>query len=180
MLRPLLVSCLASLLLSCAANSARPLRFVDCTRTAYCTPFAEWPNPSWEEKHEALYSRGLVSIVHEMACGKMVTRGRKLAYVSAQALSVPCASGSALLRHVKDREQGNQLLAAGDIDAVVEFERSNASRINGGIEVPLAVVYYGKTRKHGTDSRLEGMDNYLIVQTEAMTELRLVSRSARD
>jgi hypothetical protein len=180
MLRPLLMFCLAPLLLSCAANSTRPLRFVDCTRTAYCTPFAEWPNPSWSEKHEALYSQGVMSIVHEMACGKMVTRGRRLAYVSAQELSIPCAAGSASLRHVPDREHGNRLLAAGDIDSVVEFERSNASRINGGIEVPLAVVYYGKVRKHGADSRLEGMDNYLIVQTEGMTELRLVSRSARD
>jgi len=116
--------------------------------------------------------------LHEMACGKMVDRGRKLAYVAADDLSVPCASGPAQIRHVKDRDDGNRLLAAGRIDYVVEFERANASKVRGGIEVPLSAVFYGRTRKKGTDSRLDGMDNYLIVQTEAMTEVRLISRAA--
>jgi len=143
-----------------------------------CGSLDDWPDPSWSAKHEALYRQGVRSILHEMACGKMVDRGRKLAYVAADDLSVPCASGPAQIRHVKDRDDGNRLLAAGRIDYVVEFERANASKVRGGIEVPLSAVFYGRTRKKGTDSRLDGMDNYLIVQTEAMTEVRLISRAA--
>jgi hypothetical protein len=140
---------------------------------------AEAPNPALPDQHEALYTQGVRSILHEMACGKLATRGRKLAYVSAQEISVPCASGSMAIRHVNDRDQGNRLLAAGDIHAVVEFERANASRIREGIELPFSAVYYGKARKHGTDSRLEGMDNYLIVRTGTMTELRLISQTTQ-
>jgi hypothetical protein len=113
-----------------------------------------------------------------MTCGKMVTRGRRLAYVAANDLSVPCASDPTQIRHVKNRDDGNRLLAAGRIDYVVEFERANASRVRDGIELPLSASFYGRTTKTGTASRLEGMDNYLIVQTEAMTEVRLISRAA--
>jgi hypothetical protein len=115
-----------------------------------------------------------------MACGKMVARGRRLAYVAADDLSVPCVSGSAQIRHVKVRDDGNRLLAAGRIDYVVEFERANASRVNDGIEVPFSAIFYGRAKKTGTDSRLEGMDNYLIVQTEGMAEVRLISRAAHE
>jgi hypothetical protein len=115
-----------------------------------------------------------------MACGKMVSRGRRLAYVAADDLSVPCTPGPAQIQHVKNRDDGNRLLAAGRIDYVVEFERANASRVSDGIEVPLSASFYGRTRKTGTDSRLEGMDNYLIVQTEATTEVRLVSRATHE
>jgi hypothetical protein len=180
MVRTLLAFCFALLLLSCASPPARPLRFVDCTQMAYCDSLIEWPDPSWSAKHEALYWQGVRSILHEMACGKMVSRGRRLAYVAADDLSVPCASGPAQIRHVKSRDDGNRLLAAGRIDYVVEFERANASRVSDGIEVPLSASFYGRTRKTGTDSRLEGMDNYLIVQTEAATEVRLVSRAAHE
>jgi hypothetical protein len=180
MVRTLLAFCFALLLSSCASTPARSLRFVDCTQTEYCGALDDWPDPSWSAKHEALYRQGLRSILHEMACGKMVGKGRRLAYVAADDLSVPCASGPAQIRHVKDRDDGNRLLAAGRIDYVVEFERANASRVRDGIEVPLSAIFYGRARKTGTDSRLEGMDNYLIVQTEAMTEVRLISRAAHE
>jgi hypothetical protein len=180
MVRPLLTFCFALLLLSCASTTARPLRFVDCTQMDYCGPLDDWPDPSWSAKHEALYREGVRSILHEMACGKMVARGRRLAYVAADDLSIPCGSAPAQLRHVKDRADGNRLLAAGRIDYVVEFERANASRVRGGIEVPLSAIFYGRARKSGADSRLEGMDNYLLVQTEATTEVRLISRAAHE
>ena len=146
----------------------------------YCDSLIEWPDPSWSAKHEALYWQGARSILREMACGKMVSRGRRLAYVAADDLSVPCGSGPTQIRHVKNRDDGNRLLAAGRIDYVVELDRANASRISDGIEVPLSASFYGRTRKTGTDSRLEGMDNYLIVQTEATTEVRLISRAAHE
>jgi len=180
MARPLLAFCCALLLLSCASTSARTLRFVDCTQMDYCGSLDDWPDPSWSAKHEVLYREGVRTILHEMACGKMMARGRRLAYVAADDLSVPCGSGPAQIRHVKNRDDGNRLLAAGQIDYVVEFERANASRVRGGIEVPLSASFYGKTRKRGTDSRLDGMDNYLIVQTEAATEVRLISRAAHE
>jgi hypothetical protein len=180
MVRPLLAFCLALPLLSCATTSERPLRFVDCTRMDYCSSLKNWPDPSWSTKHEALYRHGVRSIVHEMSCGKMVSRGRRLAYVAADDLSLPCESGQAQVRHVKDRDAGNRLLATGRIDYMVEFERANASRVNGGIEVPLSAIFYGKGRKSGGDSRLEGMDNYVIVQTDTMTEVRLISRAAHE
>jgi hypothetical protein len=180
MVRTLLAFCFALLLLSCASTPAPPLRFVDCTQTDYCESLIDWPDPSWSAKHEALYRQGIRSILHEMACGKMVSRGRRLAYVAADDLSVPCASGPAQIRHVKNRNEGNRLLAAGRIDYVVEFERANASRVSDGIEVPLSASFYGRTRRKGTDSRLEGMDNYLIVQTEGMAEVRLISRAAHE
>jgi hypothetical protein len=110
----------------------------------------------------------------------MVSRGRRLAYVAADDLSVACAAGPAQIRQVKNRDDADRLLAAGRIDYVVEFERANASRVRDGIEVPLSAIFYGRARKTGTDSRLEGMDNYLIVQTEAMTEVRLISRAAHE
>ena len=103
-----------------------------------------------------------------------------MAYVATDDLAVPCGSGSAQIRHVKARDDGNKLLAAGRIDYVVEFERANASKVNDGIEVPFSAVFYGRTRKTGSDSRLEGMDNYLIVQTDAMAEVRLISRAAHE
>lgn len=146
----------------------------------YCDSLIDWSDPSWSAKHEALYRQGVRSILHEMACGKMVARGRRLAYVAADDLSVPCASGPAQIRHVKARDDGNRLLAAGRIDYVVEFERANASRVRDGIEVPFSAIFYGRTRRKGTDSRLEGMDNYLIVQTDAMSEVRLISRAAHE
>jgi hypothetical protein len=180
MVRTLLALCFALLLPSCASTSAPPLRFVDCTQTDYCGSLDDWPDPSWSAKHEALYRRGVRSILHEMACGKMVERGRRLAYVAADDLSVPCASGQAQIRYVKDRDHGNRLLAAGRIDYLVEFERANASKVRGGIEVPLTASFYARTRRTGTDSRLEGMDNYLIVQTEAMAEVRLISRATHE
>ena len=178
MRHPLLALCLAPLLLSCASNSAPLMRFVDCTRTAYCAPLAEWPNPSPVEKIDVLYARGVRSILREMACGKMVARGRRLAYVSERDLAVPC--GSAPIRHVRDRDHGNRLLAAGDIDYVVEFERATPSKVSGGIDMSVSAVFYGKAGRRGADSRLEGMDNYLIVQTKAMTELRLISQTMHD
>jgi hypothetical protein len=180
MVRTLLALGFALLFLSCASTTARPLRFVDCTQLNYCDSLIDWPDPSWSPKHEALYRQGLRSILHEMACGKMVARGRRLAYVAADDLSVPCVSGSAQIRHVKVRDDGNRLLAAGRIDYVVEFERANASRVNDGIEVPFSAIFYGRAKKTGTDSRLEGMDNYLIVQTEGMAEVRLISRAAHE
>jgi len=180
MVRTHLAFCLSLLLLSCATTPGRPLRVVDCTQMNYCDSLVDWPDPSWSPKHEALYRQGVQSILQEMACGKRVAKGRRLAYVAADDLSVPCASGPAQLRHVKDRDDGNRLLAAGRIDYVVEFERANASRIRDGIEVPVSASFYGRTRKAGTDSRLEGMDNYLIVQTEGMAEVRLISRAAHE
>ena len=180
MVRQLLAFCFALSLLSCASAPARPLRFVDCTQMDYCSSLKDWPDPSWSTKHEALYWQGVRSILHEMSCGRMVARGRRLAYVAANDLSVPCTSGPAQIRHVKDRDDGNRLLAAGRIDYVVEFERANASRVRDGIELPLSAIFYGRARKTGSDSRLEGMDNYVIVQTDDMTEVRLISRAAHE
>jgi hypothetical protein len=115
--------------------------------------------------------------LQEMGCGKMVSRGRRLAYVAADDLSISCVSGPTQVRHVKDRDDGDRLLAAGRIDYVVEFERADASMVRGGIEVPLSATFYGRSRK--ADSQLEGMDNYLIVRTDRMAEVRLVSRGSR-
>jgi hypothetical protein len=114
-----------------------------------------------------------------MACGRVVAWGRKLAYVAQGDLSVTCSSGRAQIQHVRNRDDGNRLLAAGRIDYVVEFERADASRVRDGIEVPLSASFYGRSRKGRADSRLEGMDNYLIVQTDKMAEVRLVSRAGR-
>jgi hypothetical protein len=177
MVRPLLALCLALPLLSCASTSGRSLRFVDCTQSDYCGPLDDWPGPSWSKKHEALYRQGVRSILQEMACGRMSARGRRLAYVAADEVSVSCASGRTKIQHVKDRDHGNRLLAAGRVDYVVEFDRANATMVRGGIEVPLSASFYGKVRRTGTDSRLEGMDNYVVVQTDTMAEVRLVSRA---
>lgn len=144
----------------------------------YCGSLDDWPDPSWSKTHEALYRQGVQSILKEMACGKLATRGRRLAYVADADLDVSCTSDRGQLRHVKDRDDGNRLLAAGRIDYVVEFERANAAAVRGGIEVPLSASFYGKARRTGTDSRLEGMDNYVIVQTDKMAEVRLVSRAS--
>jgi hypothetical protein len=133
---------------------------------------------SWSQKHEALYWQGVRSILLEAACGKMVARGRKLAYVAEDELSVSCASGDKRIRRVKDRDDGNRLLHAGRIDYVVEFERADASAVRGGIQVPLSASYYGKPGRAGTDPRLEEIDTYLIVKTDTMAEVRLVSRAA--
>jgi hypothetical protein len=179
MVRPLLTLCFVLPLLSCASASTRPLRFVDCTRAEYCSTLNEWPDSSWSKKHEALYWQGVRSILQEMACGKIVAWGRKLAYVAHDTLSVSCSSGRAPIHHVKDRDDGNRLLAAGRIDYVVEFERADASMVRGGIEVPLSASFYGRARKGRANSRLEGMDNYLVVQTDTMAEVRLVSRAGR-
>jgi hypothetical protein len=179
MLRSQLALCFVLPLLSCGSASTRPLRFVDCTRAAYCSALKDWPDSSWSKKHEALYWQGVRSILHEMACGRVVAWGRKLAYVARDDLSVSCSSGRAQIHHVKDRDDGNRLLAAGRIDYVVEFERADASRVRDGIEVPLSASFYGRSRKGRADSRLEGMDNYLIVQTDKMAEVRLVSRAVR-
>lgn len=179
MVRTLLALCFVLPLLSCGSTSTRPLRFVDCTQAEYCGPLDDWPGSSWSKKHEALYWRGVRSILREMACGRMAARGDRLAYVAADDLSVSCPSGHAPIRHVKDRTDGNKLLAAGRIDHIVEFDRANAAMVRGGIEVPVSASFYGRVRRTGTDSRLEGMDNYLIVQTDTMAEVRLVSRAGR-
>jgi hypothetical protein len=176
MTRPRLAFCLVPLLLSCASTT-RPLRFVDCIQAEYCHQVDDWPAPSWSRKHETLYWRGVRSILQEMACGQMATRGRRLAYVARDDLSVSCASGRSRIHHVKDRDSGNRLLATGQIDYVVEFERSNAAMVRGGIGVPLSASFYGRVRRSGTSSRLEGMANYLAVQTDKMAEVRLVSRA---
>ena len=114
----------------------------------------------------------------EMACGKLATRGSKLGYVGDAELSLSCEHSRTELRRVKDRNDGDRLLKAGRIDYVVEFERANATMVNGGIQVPFSMAYYGKPARKGADSRLEAVDTYLIVQTEKMAEVRLVSRAA--
>jgi hypothetical protein len=179
MVRTPFALCLVLLLLSCTSTTARPLRFVDCTQVVYCGPLHDWPSPAWSTRHEALYWRGVRSILQEMACGKMVARGRRLAYVAADDLSVSCASSPAHLRHVKDLNDGNKLLAAGRVDYVVEFDRANASMVRNGIEVPLSATFYGRASRKGGDARLEAMDNYLVVQTDSLAEVRLLSRAAR-
>jgi len=179
MFRPhLLAFCLALPILSCASTTARPLRVVDCTQGEYCGTFREWAAPSGSNQHEALYWRGVGSILREMACGKIVSRGRKMAYVADGELPVACEHGRAQLHRVKDRDDGNRLLREGRIDYVVEFERANATMVNGGVQVPFSASYYGKPPRRGADSRLEGVDNYLIVETDKMAEVRLVSRAA--
>jgi hypothetical protein len=177
MTRPLLASSLVLLLLSCASAKQRPLRFVDCIEAQYCNPLDDWPAPAWSGKHEILYWRGVRSILQEMACGRMLAPGRRLAYVARDDLSVSCASGQSRIHPVKDRDHGNRLLAAGQVDYVVEFERANAAMVRGGIGVPLSASFYGRVRRTGTSSRLEGMANYLAVQTDRMAEVRLVSRA---
>jgi hypothetical protein len=177
MIRPLLAFSLVLLLLSCASTTKRPLRFVDCIEAEYCHQVDDWPAPAWSRKHETLYWRGVRSILQEMACGRMAARGRRLAYVAGADLSVSCASGHSRIHHVKDRDGGNRLLATGQIDYVVEFERANAAMVRGGIGVPLSASFYGRVRRTGTGSRLEGMANYLAVQTDTMAEVRLVSRA---
>jgi hypothetical protein len=177
MIRPLLSFCAALLLLSCASTTSRPLRFVDCIEGEYCDQLDDWPAPSWSGRHEALYWRGVRSILQEMACGMMASRGHRLAYVARDDLSVSCASGASRIHYVKDRDHGNKLLAAGKIDFVVEFDRADPSMVRNGIEVPLSASFYGKVRRTGTSSRLEGMHNYLVVQTDTMAEVRLVSRA---
>jgi hypothetical protein len=179
MIRPLLVFGFALSLLSCASTSSRLLRVVDCTQLTYCSSIDDSPEASWSAKHEALYWQGVRSILHELTC-KKVPRGSRLAYVAANDISVPCASYPAQIHNVKDRDQGSLLLATGQVDYVVEFERANASQSRRGIAIPFSVSFYGRTKKNGADSRLEGMDNYLIVQTEAMTEVRLISRAAHE
>ena len=177
MFRPLLAFCLTLPLVSCASTTTRPLRFVDCIEGEYCNQLDDWPAPSWSTRHEALYWRGVRSILQEMACGMMAARGHRLAYVARDDLSVSCASGDSRIRYVKNRDDGNRLLAAGKIDFVVEFDRANGSMVRGGIEVPLSASFYGRVRRTGTSSRLEGMHNYLVVQTDNMAEVRLVSRA---
>ena len=179
MVRSLLTLCCVLPLLSCASASSQSLRLVDCTRAEYCRALKEWSDPFWSKQHEALYAQGVRSILQEMACGKVVTWGRRLAYVARADLSVSCASGRSQIRYVKDRDDGNKLLAAGRIDYVVEFERADASKIRGGIKIPVSASFYGRARKGRADSRLEGMDNYLIVKTDTMAEVRLVSRAGR-
>ena len=179
MVRPLLAFCLALPLVSCASTTAPPMRVVDCTQGEYCGELNDWPGPSWSKRHEALYWQGVRSILQEMACGRIAARGRRLAYVAHDDLSVSCEAGPTQIRHVKDRDDGNKLLAAGRVDYVVEFDRANAAMVRGGIEVPLSASFYGKARRRGADSQLEGMDTYLIVQTDTMAEVRLVSRAAR-
>jgi hypothetical protein len=161
-------------LLSCASGN-RPMRLVDCTQGDYCGVLHETPDSSWSPKHEALYWRGVRSILQEMACGPMGNRGRKLAYVAAEDLSVSCSSGSARARRVRTRDDGDKLLGAGQVDYVVEFDRANPSMLRGGTEVPISASYYGRA---GRDSRLEGVDTYLVVQTDTLAEVRLVSRAA--
>jgi hypothetical protein len=112
-----------------------------------------------------------------MACGKLVVRGSKLAYVADNELSVSCEHSRAQLHHVKNRRDADRLLKAGRIDYVVEFDRADATMVNGGIQVPFSASYYGKPPRAGADSRLEGVDNYLVVQTDKMAEVRLVSRA---
>ena len=79
---------------------------------------------------------------------------------------------------MKDRDDANRLLAKGAIDYVVEFERSNASTVRDGVQVPVSASYYGKPRRFDTDPRLEAVDTYVIVKTDKMAEVRLVSRAA--
>ncbi len=165
-------------MLSCASTSGRPLRVVDCTQGEYCDTLHEWPAPSWSNRHEALYQRGVGSILREMACGKIAAKGTKLAYVAKDEVSVACESSRTKLLHVKDRSDGDRLLKAGRIDYVVEFEKANATMVNGGIQVPFSASYYGKPARAKADSRLEGVDTYLVVETDKMSEVRLVSRAA--
>lgn len=178
--RPLLVLGFTFLLLACSSTSTRPLRLVDCTRTAYCSLEGDWPEMAWSAEHEALYWQGVRSIVHGMACGQPATKGRKLAYIAKDSFPISCAANPAPIHHVKDRDQGNRLLAAGEVDHVVAFERANASGVKGDIEVPVSVSFYGRSKKSGVDSRLEGMDNYIIVKTNTITEVRLISRAAHE
>jgi hypothetical protein len=178
MLRPhLLALCLVFPILSCASTPARRLRVVDCTQGDYCDALREWPAPSWSHQHESLYRRGIGSILGEMACGKILVGGRNLAYVAAGELSIPCDRSRAQLHRVDSRDDGNRLLRSGRIDYVVEFERADASMVSGGIQVPFSASYYGKPPRRGADSRLERVDNYLVVETDKMTEVRLVSRA---
>jgi hypothetical protein len=160
------------LLLSCASSS-RPLRFVDCTQGEYCGVLDETPDPSWSSKHQALYLRGVRSILQQMACGSVGRR--KLAYVAEADLSLSCPSGTIGVRRVQTRDDGNKLLGARQVDYVVEFDRANPSAVRGGTEVPISASYYGRA---GRESRLEGVDTYLVVQTDTMAEVRLVSRAA--
>jgi len=179
MVRPhLFAFCLATSLLACASAPARPLRVVDCTQGDYCDTFHEWPAPSWSKEHETLYRRGIGSILRELACGKLAARGSKLAYVSDDDLAVSCEHGRTQLRRVKERGEGDRLLVAGRIDFVVEFERANGVMVNGGIQVPFSATFYGKPPRAGADSRLQAVDNYLIVQTNKLAEVRLISRAA--
>jgi len=164
--------------LSCASTGARPLRVVDCTHGDYCDTLHEWPAQSWSSRHEALYQRGVGSILREMACGRLAARGTKLAYVAKDEVKVPCESSRIQVRRVKDRSDGDRLLKAGRIDYVVEFEKANASMVSGGIEVPVSASYYGKPPRANADSRLEGVGTYLVVETDKMSEVRLVSRAA--
>jgi hypothetical protein len=112
-----------------------------------------------------------------MACGKPTARGSKLAYVADDDLAVSCEHGRAQLHHVKNRKDADRLLKAGRIDYVVEFDKADATMVNGGIQVPFSASFYGKPPRAGADSRLEGVDNYLVVQTKEMAEVRLVSRA---
>jgi hypothetical protein len=173
----LLALCLAIPLLSCASTQ-RSLRVVDCTQGEYCGTFHEWPAPSWSKEHETLYRRGIGSLLQEMACGNLSSRGSKLAYVSSDELSISCDHSRTQLHRVKDRGDGDRLLVAGRIDYVVEFERANGVMVNGGIQVPFSATYYGKPPRKGADSRLEAVDTYLVVQTNKLAELRLISRAA--
>ncbi len=165
-------------LLSCASTSGRPLRLVDCTHGDYCDTLHEWPAPSWSSRHEALYQRGVGSILREMACGRMAAKGSKLAYVAKDELSLPCRGGRTQLLQVKDRSDGDRLLEAGRVDYVVEFEKANATMVSGGIQVPFSASYYGKPPRAKADSRLEGVETYLAVETDKMAEVRLVSKAA--
>jgi hypothetical protein len=179
MVRPHLLALFIALpLLSCASSSSKPLRVVDCTQKEYCGVLDERPDASWSKNHEALYWRGVRSILVEMACGRTATRGRKLAYVAEDDLPVSCASGDAQVRRVKDRSDADRLLSAGRIDFLVEFERANASKVRGGIQLPISASYYGRPRRSGKDSRLEAIYTYLVVQTDKVAEVRLVSRAA--
>jgi hypothetical protein len=155
------------------------MRVVDCTQGDYCGTLREWPAPSWSSQHEALYRRGVGSILQELACGKTASsRGRKLAYVGDGELPGSCGQSHTQLHRVKSRDDGNQLLREGQIDYVVEFGRADATMVNGGIQVPLSASFYGKPPRRGADSRLERVDNYLVVQTDRMAEVRLISRAA--
>jgi hypothetical protein len=113
----------------------------------------------------------------EMACGRMLARGHRLAYVAEDDLSVSCAGSRVQIRRVRDRDAGDRLLGAGRIDYLVEFEKAKASLVRGGIEVPLSASFYGRPRRAGADARLEGIDSYLIVETDTAAEARLVARA---
>lgn len=160
---------------SCMTGHAQGSRFLRCLTAPSCPSLNEQPS-TWSAEHEALYWRAVEALVKKEACGGELAG--KVAYQAEKRLSIVCDVTKAKIPWIDPKVPVGNAFSMDGITHADVFAKERALRTCHGAGVELSVNYYAKCRGAQREALDEGADGFVVVESNGVLEIRLISQIA--